>query len=229
MCDSNVSFTCDDCTTLTNSTGSVEFPEGCLTLALDREELNKIIDIYKDSPITTPYPAVATENIQSDSGTFSYAVEIVAHARSLGANKIGITSCAALLKETRQFISYLRGQGFESYCVICKTGTVIGIPEREGTKNYPHDSICNPALQAYILEREKTELNVIVGLCDNHNPHFIRHSKAPVTSLIVKDQERGQQLKDIKPIPADRIDLTVLQMPGENSSQGTTVNRLTTQ
>jgi uncharacterized metal-binding protein len=195
MCESNVSFTCDSCTTITNSLGSVEYPEGCLTMALDREELNKIIHIYTDSSIATPSPTAAEEFSESGSGTFRHANEIVQHARNLGAKKIGITSCAAFLKETRHLITYLKGQGFESYCVICKTGTVISIPEQQHkTKNDPLDSICNPALQAYILEREKTELNVIVGICDYHNPNFIRHSKAPVTYLIVNDRSDSLNL-----------------------------------
>jgi uncharacterized metal-binding protein len=96
------------------------------------------------------------------------------------------------VKETRQFISYLKTQDLESYCVICKVGALdkrdIDLPERVRIKDGAHESICNPVLQAYLLEREKTDLNVIIGLCVGHDSLFIRHSKAPVTYLIVKDR-----------------------------------------
>ena len=42
--------------------------------------------------------------------------------------------------------------------------------------------------QARILNREGTDLNVIVGLCVGHDTLFIKHSEAPVTCLIVKDR-----------------------------------------
>jgi uncharacterized metal-binding protein len=51
-----------------------------------------------------------------------------------------------------------------------------------------HESICNPILQARILNAEKTDLNVIVGLCVGHDSLFIKHSRALVTTLITKDR-----------------------------------------
>ena len=50
---------------------------------------------------------------------------------------------------------------------------------------------CNPVLQAEILNREGTELNIMVGLCIGHDILFIRHSKADVTPLVVKDRALG--------------------------------------
>ena len=48
--------------------------------------------------------------------------------------------------------------------------------------------MCNPVLQARLLNEKQTELNVLVGLCVGHDTLFIRHSAAPVTTLIVKDR-----------------------------------------
>jgi uncharacterized metal-binding protein len=43
-------------------------------------------------------------------------------------------------------------------------------------------------MQAKLLNRENTDLNVITGLCVGHDSMFIKHSDAPVTYLVVKDR-----------------------------------------
>jgi uncharacterized metal-binding protein len=50
---------------------------------------------------------------------------------------------------------------------------------------------CNPIVQALLLNTVKTDLNVIVGLCIGHDILFTKYSKAPVTTLIVKDRYTG--------------------------------------
>ncbi len=50
---------------------------------------------------------------------------------------------------------------------------------------------CNPIAQAEVLNREGTELNFILGLCLGHDILFTRQSKAPVSTLIVKDRVTG--------------------------------------
>ena len=54
-----------------------------------------------------------------------------------------------------------------------------------------YEAICNPILQAQLLNEQKTDLNVIVGLCVGHDSLFIKHSDAPVTTLITKDRVLG--------------------------------------
>jgi uncharacterized metal-binding protein len=44
---------------------------------------------------------------------------------------------------------------------------------------------------AELLNRAGTEINVILGLCIGHDMLFIMNSKAPVTTLIVKDRLLG--------------------------------------
>jgi uncharacterized metal-binding protein len=46
-------------------------------------------------------------------------------------------------------------------------------------------------LQAKLLNEQKTDLNVIVGLCVGHDSLFIKYSDAPVTTLITKDRVLG--------------------------------------
>ena len=48
---------------------------------------------------------------------------------------------------------------------------------------------CNPAGQADYLAQNNTELNISFGLCIGHDIIFNQKTKAPVTTLIVKDRE----------------------------------------
>jgi uncharacterized metal-binding protein len=46
-------------------------------------------------------------------------------------------------------------------------------------------------MQAEMLNRAGTELNLIVGLCIGHDILFTQHSDAPVSTLVVKDRMSG--------------------------------------
>ena len=56
-----------------------------------------------------------------------------------------------------------------------------------GASDYEH-VICNPLGQAELLNRIGTDINVIVGLCMGADCVFTKASKAPVTTLFVKDR-----------------------------------------
>ena len=114
-------------------------------------------------------------------------------AQKIGAQRIGIANCVGCRKEARLFAKVLKAKGFDSvFGIGCKLGaldkTKAGIPE--GTKVAPggHESMCNPVAQARLLAQQKTDLNVIIGLCVGHDSIFIKHSEAPVTYLMVKDR-----------------------------------------
>jgi uncharacterized metal-binding protein len=80
----------------------------------------------------------------------------------------------------------------EPYTVVCKVGSVdkreIGITEEARLQKDAYEAMCNPVLQARLLNAQQTELNVLIGLCVGHDSLFIKHSAAPVTTLIVKDR-----------------------------------------
>ena len=118
-----------------------------------------------------------------------------AFANRIGAKKIGIATCIGLIEETRLFVKVLQTHGLRPYTVLCKVGsmdkTAIGIPDALKVKKGSHEAICNPILQARLLNDKKTEINVIVGLCVGHDSLFIKHSRAPVTTLITKDRVLG--------------------------------------
>ncbi len=53
------------------------------------------------------------------------------------------------------------------------------------------EAMCNPIAQAEILNFEKTEFNIAVGLCVGHDSLFFKYAQAPTTVLIAKDRVFG--------------------------------------
>jgi uncharacterized metal-binding protein len=75
---------------------------------------------------------------------------------------------------------------FDVFSVDCKCGK---IPASEILGDNAKGISCNPAGQAEYLAKNKTELNIVMGLCIGHDMVFSAKSKAPSTTLIVKDRE----------------------------------------
>lgn len=68
-----------------------------------------------------------------------------------------------------------------------------GIDKTDFKLDKAHDNVkleamCNPIGQAVILNKKKTDLNIILGLCIGHDILFTKYSQAPVTTLAVKDR-----------------------------------------
>ena len=51
--------------------------------------------------------------------------------------------------------------------------------------------MCNPILQARLLNQAHTELNVVIGLCVGHDSLFYKYSNAYTTTLVTKDRVTG--------------------------------------
>ena len=49
----------------------------------------------------------------------------------------------------------------------------------------------HPITQAKILNDERTQLNIAVGLCVGHDALFFKYADAPTTVLIAKDRVFG--------------------------------------
>ncbi len=122
--------------------------------------------------------------------------DTIEYARGMGYKKLGIAYCVGLINEARKVAEILEKYNFDVYSVCCKTGSVkkidVGIPEEftmiSKTKYTIGWITCNPAGQAMILNKYKTEMNIIVGLCVGHDITFTQLSEAPVTTLIAKDR-----------------------------------------
>jgi uncharacterized metal-binding protein len=51
--------------------------------------------------------------------------------------------------------------------------------------------MCNPITQAEILNKEKVDFAIMLGLCLGHDTLFIKHCKVPMTVIAVKDRVTG--------------------------------------
>ncbi len=189
------SASCSACGLLNCYRRDKHFPDFCLTEAADRAVVDKITKRYRGRNRDAVMAHAAAEVEGTYYGKLTRVEEIIAFANRIGAKKIGIATCIGLIEETRLFVKVLQTHGLRPYTVLCKVGsmdkTAIGIPDALKVKKGSHEAICNPILQARLLNDKKTEINVIVGLCVGHDSLFIKHSRAPVTTLITKDRVLG--------------------------------------
>lgn len=114
--------------------------------------------------------------------------EITLFSKEMQYKKLGIAFCIGLSQEVEILAEYFRRE-FEVVSVCCK---VCGIEKSnfQLQKIEPGipETMCNPIGQAVLLNQAETDLNIICGLCIGHDIQFTNHSKAPVTTFIVKDR-----------------------------------------
>jgi uncharacterized metal-binding protein len=132
----------------------------------------------------------AAKVIEKGNELWPRAQETIEFAKELGVRKIGFAVCVGLIREGRELVRYFQRAGFgDMVAVGCMIGglksTETGVPEEYSIR---YVVTCNPIAQAEILNRERTELNIMVGLCTGHDTLFLRYSKAPVTVFAVKDR-----------------------------------------
>jgi uncharacterized metal-binding protein len=190
-----MSPSCSECGQLNCYRRDKKFPSFCLTEASDPKELEKVVRHYRGNNADGRMARAAAEVEGTYYGKLTRVEEIIAFANRIGARRIGIATCIGLIEETRVFAKVLKVRNLEPYAVLCKVGSVdkteIGIPEELKVQKGSYEAICNPIFQARLLNEQKTDLNVIVGLCVGHDSLFIKYSKAPVTTLITKDRVLG--------------------------------------
>ncbi len=112
--------------------------------------------------------------------------EIMEYAKIRGMKRLGIATCGELMPESKSLSDILESHGFDVVSVICLCGELN--PQDIGMWG---NKICNPIMQAEVLNREKTELNIMMGLCLGHDILFLRYCKAETTPLVVKDRALG--------------------------------------
>ena len=113
--------------------------------------------------------------------------ETVVLAKGLGVKKIGVAACVSLAPEARAAAKALRAEGFDVVGAICKMGTITHADLDLHVGRKPESVLCNPIYQAKVLNDERTDLNVVIGLCAGHDSLFIKYADALCTTLVVKD------------------------------------------
>ena len=122
-------------------------------------------------------------------------VEIIEFAHKMNFKRLGFVFCLGLKKEARVVENLLSSNGFEVLSAVCKVGRVpkeeIDIQEDQKIHIGAFESMCNPIAQAFMLNQEKTDYNVMMGLCVGHDSLFLKYAKAPCTVFAVKDRLLG--------------------------------------
>lgn len=122
-------------------------------------------------------------------------LEICEFAKKMEYKKLGLVFCGGLAKEAGAVSGILTRKGFDVVSVMCKAGRVpkeeIGLKDEDKMYRGQFESMCNPILQAFVVNDAGTEFNVLVGLCVGHDSLFFQYAKAPTTVLAVKDRVTG--------------------------------------
>lgn len=184
-------LSCVDCHVFNCHYQNGKYPDFCPTTNMPEETYRRAMDSLlseEDNRIAVAAACVEYEGY----GKRTRVEEVIQFAKKIGAKKIGIATCLGLVEESRLLTKILRINGFEVVGAVCKTGATpkveIGIPKECEAVGV---NMCNPVLQAELLNDAGTDLNLIVGLCVGHDSLFIKHSNALCTSVITKDRVLG--------------------------------------
>ena len=185
---------CADCGVTRCINGPKEgesYPDFCLTEHTDKGFVQEVVKLYGEEENHKVMEAAA--GVECDFYCQKTRVEeVIEFAKRIGATKIGIATCAGLIRETGILTRILRHHGFEVYGVACKAGAVkkvdAGLPKEYEKVGI---NICNPILQAKILNEEKTDLNIVMGLCVGHDSLFYKYAEGLTTTLVAQDRVLG--------------------------------------
>lgn len=192
MSDKNLKRSCIDCAVKNCDTGDKSYPSFCPTTALEEDFVKETMKLYTDNEenakVTQTSALVEYENYCK----MTRIEEIAEFAKKMGYKKLGIATCVGLLEEARAAAAVFRNHGFEVFGAGCKIGaqekTSVGIESRcEGVGK----NMCNPIMQAKLLNSEKTDFNIVIGLCVGHDSMFYKYSDALCTTLVTKDRVLG--------------------------------------
>jgi len=177
-------------------------PEYC-PMKTSEERIKSVIERYGHDDVKRIYvPATITEKEAYESirgvcmAVRPRIKELIEFGKLIYAKKMGVAFCAGMQDEAARIVAILERSGFAVASVRCKCGGTDKT-KLDVAKEYKigdplkFEAACNPVLQAQLLNDAGTDINVIVGLCLGHDMLFTMNSKAPVTTLIVKDRLLG--------------------------------------
>jgi len=121
--------------------------------------------------------------------------EIMGFAKKMNYTCLGMAFCMGLRKEAKIVEEIFSSGGFDVISAVCNVGGIpkeqIGIHKDQQINPNAIEAMCNPILQAMILNKAQTDFNVLLGLCVGHDSLFFKYADAPCTVLAVKDRVLG--------------------------------------
>jgi cysteine synthase A len=168
------------------------YPEFCLTVGLGQSVIDEITAQYNKDDEDNKLARISAQVENEYYGVATRVEETLIFIKRMNYKKVGIATCVGLLKECAIFAKVAKAKGIDVYAAACKIGSVdktaVGLSENDKHRPGNFEAMCNPILQAEALNRAGTDFNIVMGLCLGHDTLFIKHSKAPVTVLVVKDR-----------------------------------------
>ena len=117
--------------------------------------------------------------------------ELIYFCLDMKYTRLGLAFCVDLLEPAEILAGGLR-RFFKVFPVCCKVG---GMRVKDPVMNRSGDAeaerqhiVCNPLGQAKYLNDIGTDFNILAGLCMGMDAAFVGASKAPATTLLVKDR-----------------------------------------
>lgn len=163
----------------------------CLECAEGQRFRDDSLEIYTKSNIKSFHKTAADVEVSFHS-ELTRLEEIMMFAEKMGFKKIGLAFCGGLTREAQTTSKIIKLRGFDISSAMCG---ICGFDRKElDVKSFRPDGTgpsCNPVGQALALNKVRTDLNIIIGLCVGHDMLFTMHSNAPVTTFIVKDRVLG--------------------------------------
>ena len=192
---------CAECPYISCYHGDLDkLPDGC-TMRTFEDVLKEAAALYSREDVERLYEAsskVEKNAYASEDGELRPAkpriLELMELCSEMGFRRIGLAFCVGLKREAEAVAKLLRRAGFEVYSVMCKCGALDKsrlVREDLKLRKGVFEAACNPVGQAAVLNEAGTDVNVIMGLCVGHDMLFTMFSKAPVTTLVVKDRVLG--------------------------------------
>lgn len=127
--------------------------------------------------------------------TKSRIEELIEFSQRMGYRRLGLAFCGGLTLEASILSEILEKHGFEVISVSCKVGGIpkerIGVKDEEKIQIGKFESMCNPITQAKVLNRAKTDFNIMLGLCIGHDSLFLKFIEGLTTVFAVKDRVTG--------------------------------------
>ena len=180
---------CVDCGILNCQTRDSEYPDFCLTAELREDTVGKVRRLYEEEENNRV--SVVSAQIENEFYLrYTRVEEVIEFAKRMNYRKLGIATCVGLIEESRVLARILRKNGFEVYGAACKIGSFlkkdVGVAEEDMVRTGA--VMCNPVMQAEVLNQAGTDFNIVMGLCVGHDSLFYKYSDSLVTTLVAKDR-----------------------------------------
>jgi uncharacterized metal-binding protein len=121
--------------------------------------------------------------------------ETIEFAHRMNYTRLGLVFCLGLRPEAKIVEKLLASADFEVVSTLCKLGRTpkesIGVRDDQKINIGCFESMCNPIAQAFVMNAEKTDFNIVMGLCVGHDSLFLKYAEAPCTVLAAKDRLLG--------------------------------------